>query len=411
MCRKSIGGGPVAVLTDSVILYQPPILGVGASVRLTGGHIDLGTLGEFGRGLAKGITLGIDCQAEKLGDYILCGSASYTKTVFLISYYVRPSHQYIRIRIRDDAGRNLITTAKLSLAAAKRLIIRVNPPHNFVRVSQSTIHAASDIHLEYSLAEGPSEFTDLRNPFVVSGFSYDSGHKGSFVGRTANVFLLSSCLSDEEVSELEDATVQELNATYGIRPSIPPSSERRQVFIQDLSRLRRWVSKPQINASEAREASTLLHMWLFDPHPLLTDLCDELGVQLSFPCQTTEAMEYIEKIIAMKPSFYQVGVHGARALHGHDWQPLGAFGEEIAFHVEGHSVSHESFVKLVRHKLGGAHFDIQDRNKWQWDLKAYSDKIRLSGAQAINYQMRSLLKAVYEAIKGCGIEHQLRLQA
>ena len=411
MRGKSIGGGSVAEPTDSIILYQPPILGVGASMRLTGGHVDLGTLGEFGRGFANGITLVIDCQAEKLGNYVLCGSASHAKTAFFISYYVRASQQFIRIRIRDDAGRNLITTAQLSLSAAKRLFIRIDPPLNLVRVSQSTINAASDIQVEYSLMEGPNEFTDLRNPFVVSGFSHDSGHKGCFIGRTANVALFSACLSDEEVSHMEDATVQELNATYGIRPSISPSSERRQVFIHDLLRIRRWVSKPQINTSEAREASTLLHMWLFDPHPLLADLCDELGVQLSFPCQTIEAMEYIEKIIAMKPSFYQVGVHGARAPHGHVWQPLGAFSEEIAFHVEGQSVSHKSFVKLVRHKLGGAHFDIQDRNKWQRDIKAYSDKIRFSGAQAINYQMRSLLKAVHEAIEGCGIEHQLRLQA
>jgi hypothetical protein len=104
-------------------------------------------------------------------------------------------------------------------------------------------------------------------------------------------------------------------------------------------------------------------------------------------------------------------VHGTRAPHGHVWQPLGPFGEEIAFHVEGHSVSHRSFVRLVRHKLGGAHFDIEDRKKWQRDLKAYSDRIQLSGSQAINYQMKSLLEAVCEAIEGCGIELQLQLQA
>lgn len=411
MHRGSIGGGPVAEPTDSVIFYQPPILGVGASMRFSGGHLDQGTLGEFGSDLAKGFTLGIDCQAEKLGHYVLCGSASYAKTAFLISFYVRSSHQSIRARIRDDAGRNLIATAEISSAAAKRLIIRINSPLNLVRVSQCTIHAASDIQVKYSLAEGPSEFTDLRNPFVVSGFSHDAGHRGSFIGKIAQVVLFPACLSDQKVKELQEATLQELNVTYGIRPSIPPSSERRQLFIQDLSRLRGWVSEPQINDSQARDASTLLHKWLFDPHPLLADLCDELGVQLSFPCQTTEAMEYIEKIVAMNPSFYQVGVHGARAPHGHVWQPLGAFSEEIAFHVEGHSVSHRSFVKLVRHKLGGAHFDTVDRKKWQRDLKAYSDRIRLSGTQAINYQMKSLLEAVHEAIEGCGIEQQLQLRA
>ena len=79
--------------------------------------------------------------------------------------------------------------------------------------------------------------------------------------------------------------------------------------------------------------------------------------------------------------------------------------------MEGYSVSHRSFVKLVRHKLGGAHFDIDDRKKWQRDLKAYSDRIRLLGSQAINYQMKSLIEAVLEAIDGCGIEHQLKLQA
>ena len=119
----------------------------------------------------------------------------------------------------------------------------------------------------------------------------------------------------------------------------------------------------------------------------------------------------MEKIQKMEPSFYQVGYHGVGSLHGHIWLPFSKFRNETAFSVDNYKVSHESYIKLVRHKLGGAHFDPDDRKKWQRDLKAYSDRILIGRDQPINYQMKSLITVIYQAVVGCGIKYQIQLQS
>ncbi|RPI23058.1 MAG: hypothetical protein EHM61_20660, partial [Acidobacteria bacterium] len=352
-------------------LYQAPILGVGASVRFSeSGYASLGRLDGFGNLLMEGVTLGIDLQSEQSGEQILLGSLRQCRTGMKISLITSVASRSLTIHIQDDAGRRLTATAQLSHTAGKRLLIGVDPSNNIVTVAEMTIYSANDLAVTYSFREGPTNFSDLTEPLTISGAMIDGERVGSFVGRVANLFL-ARALSAEELHGLTQAAEQELISTYGKRSVMPLNIERRQLFRDDLTKLRRWQTQTTMSNSDTRDASTLLFKWLFDSHPLLLDLCDELGIQLSLPGASEEGIAYVERILVLKPSFCQAGDHGIGALHGHIWLPLSMFRNELAFHVEGHSVSHESFVKLVRHKLGGAHFDSVDRKKWQQDLKAY----------------------------------------
>jgi hypothetical protein len=392
----------------TVHLYQPPILGVGASVRfLEGGHTVLGTLGDFGSQLARGFTLGIDLQSEKKTEQVVCGSLRSNRTGFAITYNDSDTPHLIKIHIRDDSGRELIATAALSDRAGKRLFLRINPVNNLVTITELTSHSFAQRSTSYLTKDSPQEFSNFDDPIILSGCMIDGTRKGNFVGRTAQVALWNIVLGDDQIDDLKIATFTEIASTYGQRTALSPDIERREVFLDDLAKLRQWKSQASLARSSARDASTVIFKWLFDKRPLLLDLCDEVGIQLSFPGTSQEGRRYIDKILASTPSFYQLGVIGAGAPHGFNWKPLAMFRDDIAFQVGGHTVTHESFVKLVRHKLGGAHFDKADRQKWQRDLKAYSDQMRLGEIDAICYQMKMLIRAVIQAVEGCGIEQQL----
>lgn len=396
------------VTEPTVRLYQPPILGVGASVRfLEGGHTVLGTLGDFGSQLARGFTLRIDLQSEKKTEQVICGSLESNRTGFAITYNDSNTPHRIKIHIRDDSGKELIATADLSDRAGKRLFLRIYPPNNRVTITELTSQSYGERSTSYLVKDGPQEFSNFDAPIILSGCMSDGIRRGDFIGRIAQVELWNVELGDDQVDDLKIATFTEIASTYGQRSVISPDIERREVFLDDLAKLRQWNSQTSLAKSSARDASTVIFKWLFDRHPLLLDLCDEVGIQLSLPGTSKEEKRYIDKVFRLMPSFYQLGVVGAGAPHGFIWKPLAMFREDIAFQVEGHTVTHESFVKLVRHKLGGTHFDKADRRKWQRDLKAYSDQMRLGEVDAICYQMKMLIKAVIQAVEGCGIEQQL----
>lgn len=392
----------------TVHLYQPPILGFGASVRcIQGGHLVLGTLGNFGSKLAKGFTLGIDIQSERKSEQVILGSFQSSGTGILITYNDSNKLNQIRIHVQDNAGRKLIAVAVLSNRAGKRLIIRINPPKNFVAITEITISSYAQQSINYLANDSPQDFSNFDEPLIVSGYRINGTRKGDFIGRLANLFLLKSTLEDNQIVELNIATSNEITSIYGHRCTLQSDLERRNVFRDDLAKLRQWNKQASLAKPDTLDASTVIFKWLFDKHPMLLDICDEIGVQLSFPCTNQEGQQYIDKLFSLKPSYYQAGMIGAGSPHGFDWMPLAIFSKDIAFQINGHTVTHESFVKLVRHKLGGAHFDTVDRKKWERDLKAYSDKIQIGGVDAICYQMKMLIQALIQSVDGCGIEQQI----
>jgi len=202
----------------NVHLYQPPILGVGASVRfLEGGHVVLGTFGDFGSQLAKGFTLGIDLQSERKTEQFICGSLQSNRSGFAITYNDSDTLHRIKAYIRDNSGRELIATADLSDRAGKRLFIRVNPANNLVIITELTPHSFAQRSTSYLAKDSPQEFSNFDDPIILSGCMIDGTRKGNFIGRTAQMALWNIVLGDAQIDDLKIATFTEIASTYGQR--------------------------------------------------------------------------------------------------------------------------------------------------------------------------------------------------
>lgn len=389
---------------------QPPIIGSQPSYRLQdSGYLEMGTLGDFASEMGNGFSIGIDLQSERSEEQIICGTGVMGKTGLVVCLNASGVLGRLELEVKDDNDKSLKGYIQLSRAAGKRLIITVDPPNNTIKANEIAIHCDASLSTEYISQQSPTQFSNFEYPFLISGCNLNGCRWGSFVGRISQVLLLGECLPDDAVDELMKASRTEIEQTYGMRPKIAYNAERREIFIDDLAKLKQWNAQPALSRSETRDASKVISMWLFDRHPLLQDLCDELGLQLSMPGASDGDKSFTREILKYKPGFYQIGTHGVGGPLGYKWVPLSQFREQIAFHIEGHTVSHEGFVKLVRHKLGGVHFDMVDRKKWQRDLKAYSDTIRLFGNTAIDFQMKSLVSVIVQAVESCGIEPQLAL--
>jgi hypothetical protein len=367
------------------------------------------TLGGWGSRLGQGFSVWIDLQSERIAEQIICGTAVPEKTGLIVRLNTTGVVGRLEVDVRDEKGKLLRGCVQLSKAAAKSVIIRVLPPSNLMKVNEVTIHGDAPLDVEYTHRQGPRQFVDLKHPLLVSGYNLNGSRQGSFVGRLGQVVLFGRCLSDEDAGELVTIKRADVDQKWGTRPRKAYSAERRQVFTDDLSKMKKWRARPNLSRADTLDASTVLFKWLFDKHPLLQDLCDEIGLQLSIPGPGDREKAYTHKVLKLKPVFYQLGTHGMGGMLGYEWMPLSRFGNQTAFSVEQHSISHQSFVRFVRHKLGGSHFDAEDRQKWQKDLKAQSDVIRLMGSTAIEYQMKCLLDVIMQAVECCGIEVHLTL--
>ena len=183
-------------------------------------------------------------------------------------------------------------------------------------------------------------------------------------------------------------------------------STRREIFKDDLTKLRGWASQTGAFSGESmRDASVVLCRWLWDEHPLLLGLCDETGVQLLLPGHPASLKASQQVHLRTKSEFSSFSV--GESKHGMVWIAPSDFGDEISFTVQGYPVSHHQFVKLVRNKLGGAHYDDVKRQRWQRELVASVQGFLLGKDEVMNLQMRRLVGAVLKAVEKCGIEKKL----
>lgn len=370
---------------NHILRNQPPVLGEGTSYHFQSqGYLEMGTLGDLGRQMSEGFYIGIDIQIESKTQQSICGVIISGETAFVIHLNTGGVFSRLQIEIRDDNRKVLRGCTQLSNEAAKRLLISVDPSNNNIEVYEINLQEADITRsINYLERGSPTDFSDFRYPFLVSGYNSDGARQGSFIGRISQIFLNNKILSAEQVDRLRQVSREEIKRIYGQRPNIPYSAERQELFIDHLTKLRRWSSQASLSRSDMRDASNIVFVWLFDRNALLQDLCDELGLQLSLP-----------------------GASDNSSL-GFKWVPLSGFRDEVAFHVQGHTVSHQDFVKMVRNKLGGGHFDILERKQWQMNLKTYSDAIRLGGHEALNLQMKMLVEVLLQTVESCGIETQL----
>jgi hypothetical protein len=387
-----------------------PILGEGATCHLQAeGYIENGTLGEFGNGLARGFHVGIDIQPEDDKHLTLCGTGVSGKTSLAVFVNASDVAKRLQVEIRDDYARTLAGFTQLSGWPAKRLFISVDPPKNQIRFSEVNLHEGnSELETTYIKSENPCHFSNFSHPLLLGGLNLDGVRQGSYTGRLGNFYLNGhGSLSDVRLKEYRRASREDITTIYGNRPKIAPSQERRSVFTDDLGKLNKWLTQPNLSDSEMREASVILYRWLSDDHPLLQDLCDELGIQLSLPGESDAARRYHEVVQKDKPAYAQPIHIGKRSILGFKWVPLKQFLNDTAFVVEGHVIMHHAFIKFVRNKLGGGHFDEVDRKKWQKTLAVLP--VYLGNDRAMNFHMRQVLHSVLDSIEGCRVEPELRI--
>ncbi len=87
-----------------------------------------------------------------------------------------------------------------------------------------------------------------------------------------------------------------------------------------------------------------------------------------------------------------------------DWLALSAFRGDLAFWVAGERrISWEGFVKFVRNKLGGGHFDPEDRKRWQVQLDSMIRETEVNGEAWIDVKMLALVQALMLSAESCGL--------
>jgi hypothetical protein len=108
---------------------------------------------------------------------------------------------------------------------------------------------------------------------------------------------------------------------------------------------------------------------------------------------------YTERVIEDKPVF----LYHRDRWEG-DWLPLSVFLGGMAFWVGGErQVSWEAFLKFVRNKLGGGHFDPDERKRWQLELNAMARETTIGGEAWIDVKMLTLVRALLFAAESCGL--------
>lgn len=221
----------------------------------------------------------------------------------------------------------------------------------------------ADISLERG--ESPS-FGGLSHPLALGGIDDAGVARGSFVGRLAHFALWERPLDPRRVPAYRSASIsRSLEDLPSARPS-PMDEEGRALFLDDVARLVQLTDKGSLSRSETRDISILASRWLSDHRPLLHRVADHYGTQISLP-DLSPLREVHQRIIEDRPIF----------LFSSDrW--------------EGD------------HKLGGGHFDPDDRKRWQKELNALATETQVGGEQWLDVKMLTLARALRFAVESCG---------
>lgn len=397
---------------DHIKKNQPPILGGGKSYHLRPpGYLELGGFGDSGNLMNAGFYLGFDIQPEGAEELAVCGTENKNGSALLIRYNVSGAQRRLQVDVRDEEGKSLSAYAQLSDSAGKRVFVSVDPSENAIVIAEINLYRGEFRRdIIYVAQERPTNFNAFKHPIIYGGYNFGGQKHGTFRGRVSQTFFVpNEVLTNSKLEQFTEVSWSDIEGIYGQRQKLPASLERRNCFEDDLEKLQRWTTQRRLSRTQMRDASVILYRWLFDRHPILQDLCDELGIQLSFPGVSERGKVYHAAIEKSKPAYAQSFQIGRKSMFGFQWVPLKEFGYERAFIIEGHLISHEAFVKFVRNKLGGGHFDAVDRKKWQKDLakdlailEAYKGRI-----SALHHHMKQIVGAVLDTVDACGISRQV----
>lgn len=176
------------------------------------------------------------------------------------------------------------------------------------------------------------------------------------------------------------------------------TEEGRGLFLDDYERLVSWTDQPHLSRAETRDVSVIAYRWLQDVHPLLPGLADHYGAQLSLP-DLNPMRAYRKAVTDLEPSFH----YSSDRWEG-KWLPPSAFLDEPTFWLPEakRDVSWAALVKFIRNKLGGGHYDPEDRKRWQEELNALATETKVSGEDWLDVRMMALARALRLAAESCG---------
>jgi hypothetical protein len=220
----------------------------------------------------------------------------------------------------------------------------------------------------------------------------------SYRGRIANFVIYPRLLPDEKLEKLRASSAPP------DRPDLPrfqPGAldpDGLHIVLDDYRRLVSWHNAGTLSRRDLRDASVLAHLWVLDRRPLLQRASDHFGALLSFP-DLRRAQTLAARIDEDKPALWW-----PETEHDSDWVPLTTFRDDLACWLgeRDHVVTWGAFVKFVRNKLGGGHFDPDDRQRWQSELNELARKTEVEGEPFLVATMLTLVRSLIMAADGSG---------
>jgi hypothetical protein len=233
---------------------------------------------------------------------------------------------------------------------------------------------------------------------IVGGACIDGERQGKIATKLANFIVGSKILQEKNLKTLFDAHWQQLKQfNSGALYLVDENPERRAIFQDDMRKLKEWVRKPHLSGAETRDAAILLYRWLLDKHPMLQDLCNELGIQLTLPGYSEKRRSRYEMDVFNTAIFGLPLEIGKGISFGYQWVTRDKFSRDVIMIIKGTRIQVGSFIKFVRNKLGGGHFDTADRKKWQKELAVMTEYYN-NDRDFLNHMMKQLLRSVWEGV-------------
>ena len=138
---------------------------------------------------------------------------------------------------------------------------------------------------------------------------------------------------------------------------------------------------------------------MLDGYTLLQRASDHFGAMLWFPdLRRGQALDALLEEHA--PALWRPDTE-----HTGDWVPLSAFRDDVACWLGGSGtiVTWAAFIKFVRNKLGGGHYDPDDRRAWQRQLAELARQEKVGSEAWLAETLMTLVRSLIIAADGSGV--------
>ena len=288
----------------------------------------------------------------------------------------------------------------LSGTTGKRLAVRVS-------LEQSTADVVEiqpwgpNVKQQAALSPDRGLARDWRGMRIGGPSSEVAG--SSFQGRLAEITVYECRLPDDRLEALRRASVPARESDVPHHEPGALDQDGRQILLDDYEQLVRWSNDGRLSGRDVRAAAVLAHLWLLDHRPLLQRASDHFGAMVSCPDLNRGAIP--SRIEADKPVLWTPATE-----HDGNWVSISTFRDDLACWLgqAGFVVSWAAFIKFVRNKLGGGHYDLEDRTRWQWQLSELAGKLSVAGEPWLESTMLTLVRSLIIATDGSGLLSLLR---